>query len=189
MANSGSGRSANSNGVDGGTRQSRVGLAAYFRGRFPMALLADMYVTLLMGKMFKVVKVDECDHPPHAGQDCTCGLSVEEDTDSYDKRPTIDHMILVIARIMERSYGMPAQHVHVEQEIRAELTAIHAGIDLRYLDSLPPQALDSIRGALRNLNAAPKDPVSLPLPNPDDDVEDAEFMESVEKYADTSDED
>lgn len=176
-------------GKDRATRQSRVGLAAYFRQRFPMAVLADMFTVVLTRKMPLVRKIadgEPCDHPPVSGEDCTCGLEVVEDPDTYDK-PTLDQMLLVLSRIMERSFGQPAQHVHVEQEIRAEIQAVAAGVDLKYLANLPREALDSIRSAIKGVGAGgpPRLELAAPVPRrqeptglPGDLIEEAQFRMS-----------
>jgi hypothetical protein len=155
-----------SHGHDKSTRESRVSLAAYLRQRFPMVVIADMYEILLMSKMPLIEKVPE-DEECH--ENCDCGLRVVADPDQRaDRKPTIDHMMLTIARIMERSYGQPAQHMHIEAEIKAEVTAIAGGVDPRYLSKLSPQALLAIRNAVKGLP-----PAALPSGEPDVEVIDA----------------
>lgn len=159
-----------SHGHDKNTRESRVSLAAYLRERFPMVIIADMYEILLMGQMPLIKKVpeeDEC----HLG--CVCGLEVIPDPDQRaDRKPNIDQMMLVIARIMERSYGQPAQSVHIEAEIRAEVTAIAGGVDPRYLNKLSPHALMAIKKAISETA-----PAALPSGEPDLEIIDATSKE------------
>ncbi len=159
----------NSNGHDKSTRESRVSLAAYLRQRFPMVVIGDMYECLLMRKMPKVEKVEE-DEECHEG--CDCGLKVTPEDTYAGQGPTIDHMMLTIARIMERSYGQPAQHMHIEAEVRAEVQAIAGGVDTRYLGKLSPQALLAIRNAVKGMV-----PAALPSGEPDVDVIDAASSE------------
>jgi len=130
-----------------------------------MVVIADMYEILLMRKMPKVVKVPE-DEECHEG--CECGLAVVAEDTYAGQGPTIDHMMLTIARIMERSYGQPAQHMHIEAEVRAEVQAISAGVDPRYLGKLSPQALLAIRNAVKGLS-----PAELPAGEPDLEIIDA----------------
>jgi hypothetical protein len=155
-----------SHGHDKSTRESRVSLAAYLRERFPMTVIADMYGVVLQRKMPKIEKVpddEEC-HPA-----CECGWRVV--VDEFALPPSIDHMMLTLARIMERSYGQPAQHQHIEMELKAEVSAIAGGIDPRYLNKLSPQALLAIRDAVKGLT-----PVALPSGEPDLPIAiDAEF--------------
>jgi len=152
-----------SHGKDKSTRESRVSLASYYRGRFPPPVQADIYEAILMRMIPKVERVEEGEY---CHDNCDCGLKVTAIAPTLEsQKPTIDHQFLALARIKERAYGQPAQHTHIEAEIRAEVTAIAGGVDPRYLGKLSPKALMAIKYAMENV-----DPPALPEGEPDSEI-------------------
>lgn len=145
---------------DHATRQSRVSLAAYGRSRFPEHIMYDLYLQILENKHPKVVRLPDGED---CGQyNCTCGLRVEGYSGAQD--PTLDQKMLAMARMADRNWGQPGQHLHIENEIKAEVTAIGAGLDPRFFKGLTPKALKAIRDALTN-RATPELPEGEPIPD------------------------
>lgn len=176
MASKGPNDRSNSNGKDRATRQSRTSLAAFYRERFPPQVSAEFYEAVLMGKNPRLVRVPE-DEECH--EHCDCGYRVLAEDAYPGQGPTLDHKFLAWARIKERAYGQPAQHVHIEQEIKAEITAITGGVDPKFIGTLNPKALEALRRTMLELDAPPPPPVNLR----DDDkavaetIIDADFVE------------
>ena len=69
--------------------------------------------------------------------------------------PTADQILLARARVHERSYGQAPQHVHVEQEVRAELTAITATVSEGTMRGLSDAAIKAILAAFSPVSALP----------------------------------
>ncbi len=171
-------KKGNPSGVDRGTRQSRTSLAAYGRARFPQHLMYDMYMAICMGYKPKLEKLSPDDHcsnyPLNPWQpspaDCECGWRVQGMPEYIDPRdvPTVDHVMLAMARMADRNWGQPAQHTHIEAEIKAEVTAIAGGVDPRYFQRLSPEALRAISDAVRGR-------VTPSLPD-GDPIQDAEVV-------------
>ncbi len=150
---------------DKATKESRTSLAAYLRSVFPKELMAEYYKVALMGKspvMIELPEDEEC-HPY-----CKCGFRFVGKEGGYanPNGPTLDHTLLIWARLSERQYGMAAQHTVIEQEIQATLTTI-VGVDTDYVNQLSPAALMAIKSALQG----------KALPEAQEDVVDAEFTE------------
>lgn len=158
---------AHSNGVSAPVRRSRTSLAALLREDFPNEIISEFYRVILEGKMPVLVKDERCT--------TTGGWKVVADPDDQYTKPTLDQRMNALARVLDRRDGLPAQHVHIEAELRAEMTAIAAGVDTRYLQSLSPEALKSIREAVRSMKALPPSP--SPEPVEETDVIDAEFTD------------
>ena len=177
---------ANPSGHDRSTKQSRVSLAAHYRARYPKELQEEFYDCILRRVVPKMIHVDDCGHNECAlaaarGDEPCNKHFVDENAVEYSQKPTLDQMMLAMARIKDRAYGQAPQHHVVEAEIRAEVTAIAGGVDPRYFQRLSPEALAAIASAVRGVNPPP-------LPAPSDKnlieavtgerVEDAEFVES-----------
>lgn len=158
MASKGPKDRTNSNGHDVGTRKGRASLAAKARELLQDGdLFLEFYMKVCEGKIPKITRDDDGNI-----------TGVGED---FGPAPTLDHRMLAIARIVERGYGQPAQHMHIEAEVRAEVQAIASGVDPQYLAKLSPEALLEIRRAVKQLSApAPKDREDASIP-------DAEFVE------------
>ena len=145
------------NGVTRPVQRSRVALAAILRDTFSPELVRDWYMMLLSGKKPIIV----------ADARCTGGFMVMESPGGYTP-PTLDQMMTAMARIHERAEGMPAQHVHLEAELKAEITAIGTGLPSP--KELPDHVQEAIRKAIHGMKA-PKQ-----LPPPSIDVEFAEVV-------------
>lgn len=157
----------NPTGSDRATRGARVSLAAFAREKFPPHIMMACYLKILEGKNPKVVKVDECDE-----EGCECSLNVTDDFNGGN--PSIDQKMLAIARIVDRSHGQAAQHSVINQEIKAEVTAIAGGVNPNYLRSLSPAAIKALGEAIRG-RATP----ALPEGEPDV-IEDAVYSDGNE---------
>lgn len=129
-------------------------------------LALEFYLKILEGKVPKLIR-DEDGNPLKIG---------EED---YAPQPTLDQRMLAMARFTERAYGQPAQHMHIEAELRAEVTAIAGGVDTRYLQRLSPEALLAIKNAVKALPAAPPREAEddWDSENEQEPVQDADYVE------------
>lgn len=179
---------ANPSGLDRSSKQSRVSLAAHYRARYPKELQEEFYDIIMQGKRPMMVHVDDCEHKECAlaaarGDEPCNKHFVEDEVVERSLRPTLDHMMLAMARIKDRAYGQAPQHHVVEAELRAEVTAIAGGVDPRYFQRLSPQALEAIARAVRGTNPAPLPEASdrnLIEAVTGDAVPDAEFEEVVD---------
>lgn len=153
-------KKVNQTGHDVSTRKARTSLAARVRELTNQGeLVVDFYLKVLEGKNPKLIR-DEDGNPAEIGEEA-------------HGTPTLDQKMLAAARILERGYGQPAQHTHIEAEVRAEVTAIAGGVDPRYFGKLSPEALLAIRNAVKALPAREEE-------TGDDEAIDAEYVE-VEK--------
>jgi hypothetical protein len=143
-------------------RRSKISLAAVLRDKFKPELVADWYLMLLSGKKPIIVEDKRYDG----------GMTVIEAPGGYTP-PTLDQMMTAMARIIERRDGMPAQHMHLEAAITAEVTALSGGMPSA--GELPPGVADAIRNALKA--SAPQKYLPSPEPEfPELDVQDAEIV-------------
>jgi hypothetical protein len=151
------------NGVSRPVQRSRVKLAMVLRDEFPAELISEFYKLILMGKIPEIVE--------DARATKTGGKKVVERTGAYTP-PTLDQRMQVVARILERTDGMPAQHVHLEAEIQAETKLL---VGLPTVKELPPDLVDALRKALRG-DGSPQKRLATPEPDfADLDVVDADF--------------
>ena len=152
-----------SHGIDKSSRRSRVSLAAVLREDFPNELISEMFLMVLMGQTPLLEKDNRC----------ALGYKVVADEKFRMNPPTLDQRMAVMAKMLDRRDGQAAQHVHIEAELRAEVASISAGVDARYLDQLPEEALLSIRKAVKQLRPVEED---FELDDPDE-IQDAELVE------------
>ncbi len=139
-------------GVSRPVQRSRVKLAMVLRDEFPAELISKFYEMILMGKIPEIVE--------DARATTTGGKRVVERAGAYTP-PTLDQRMQVVARILERTDGMPAQHVHLEAEIQAETKLL---IGLPDVKQLAPDVKEALRKALRGETGDQK---RLPTPEPD----------------------
>lgn len=91
---------------------------------------------------------------------------------------TVDQKFYAANFLTQRGYGMPAQTVHVEQEMR--VTVQSTSIALDKLPAAALAALASMRQALLPAARPPAPEEALPASTIDDpDIEDAELVEST----------
>lgn len=175
MASKGPKDRSNSNGITRAKRQQRVSLAAYMMNAYPVEYHLKFYTIVLAGKIPIVTLDDEHN---------VVGLEAHEPNGPVGsptfgiQAPTMDQRFLAQARIAERTFGQPAQHTHIQAELKAELNQITTNVDIGYYQQLPDK--DQMR--LRNLVLGLPDPFKAAEAEyaEAEEVEDAEFEMSDE---------
>lgn len=149
-------KSDNNGGHDRSTKRSRASLAARARELTKEGdLLLEFYLTIMEGKNPVIIR--DADGMP-------CGVEAEK-YEEYGpggpkgRAPTLDQKMLAVARVFERSHGMPTNHTTIEGEMRAEITSIVGGVDVKYVKKLKPAALLALKNAITSLAApTPEEP-------------------------------
>lgn len=168
-------KSTNPTNLDRTSLRSRTSLAAFGRERFPDHIMYDYYMMMLEWRVPKTERVPPGEHcSDYAGNpdlinapDCPCGLRVVEHRDPSIKI-TLDQHLLAIDRMANRNWGQPAQHSHIETEIRGQVTAVVGGVDPHFFRQMGQDAL-SLLGSMLTGRA----PATLPPP----DAQDVEFVD------------
>ena len=150
-------------------KRSRNNLAVMLRENFHEQIFFDWLMMILMGKNPVIVKDDRCK--------TTNGYRVAAD-DKDLMAPSQERRDTALRELMNRRDGLPAQRNILEAEIRT--TSTSTKIEAVALASLSPVQLGALGEALRG---AIRGPVQQALTAPQENVEDAELVETEEQAA------
>lgn len=168
MASKGPKDRSNSNGLTKAKRQQRVSLSVFMQNEYPMEYHLKFLNIIRAGKI-PILVLDE-DHNA-IGIEAHAPNGPMGTPTFQIGAPTLDQRMLAEARHLERSVGQPAQKIHIDQEIKAELNQITTTVDIGFFQQLP----DAAQTQLRNLVKGLPDPFKAAEAEYAEDAEDAEF--------------
>jgi hypothetical protein len=146
-------------GVSASKTLMKTNLAIAVRSQVPAEVLVEFHLAILQGQNPRLVKDGRYEH----------GWKLEDvcgPDGAGGQPPTLQDKKDAAKALMERGWGMPAQTIHLEQDVKAQIEMLGATLPANAMASVPTSRLLALRNALRPPIEALSRPVEAQIEAP-----------------------